>query len=189
MRTSLNLKVALSILAVSLFAGTIQWLELRRIGLAGEQVRTLLSGTDISPEDLVRAPLEVRLARAVYLAARERYDDALDAYGYLVDQGDVRFRVIALFDLGNLHLRRALAHVEKNEINRALPLVELAKDAYKKALRLDPSHWDSKYNLEVAMRLLPEMDRIRRDGGEEEEAEEEEGALWTTVPGFPRGLP
>jgi len=66
--------------------------------------------------------------------------------------------------------------------------VELAKDAYKKALRLDPNHWDSKYNLEVAMRLLPEMDRIRREDGEEEN-DEEEGALWTTVPGFPRGLP
>lgn len=188
MSTSLNLKVALSALVISLFVGTIQWLELQRIGLAGEQVGTLLSGTDISAEDLARAPLEVRLARAVFLAARERHDEALDAYGYLVEQGGVQFRVTALYDLGNLHLRRALTHVEKNEINRALPLVELAKDAYKKALRLDPNHWDSKYNLEVAMRLLPEMDRIHRDGGEEE-AEEEEGALWTTVPGFPRGLP
>ncbi|MGX2040812.1 MxaK protein [Methylocaldum sp. MU1018] len=189
MGKSLNLKIVLSVLAVSVAASVFQWRELRRNGLADEQVRTLLGGTDISPDDRARAPLEVRLARAVYLAAAERYEEALDAYGYLVEQGDTRFRVTALFDLGNLHLRRALAHVEKNEINRALPLVELAKDAYKKALRLDPGHWDSKYNLEVAMRLLPEMDRIRRDGGDDEEAEEDEGTLWTTVPGFPRGLP
>ncbi|HYE37759.1 MxaK protein [Methylocaldum sp.] len=188
MEKSLSLKLALSLLAVSLIAGDFQWRELQQLELADEQVRTLLSGTDISPEELTRAPLEVRLARAVYLAAKDRHEEALDAYGYLVEQGDTRLRVTALFDLGNLHLRRALTHVEKNEINRALPLVELAKDAYKKALRLDPSHWDSKYNLEVAMRLLPEMDRIRRDG-EVDKEEEEEGALWTTVPGFPRGLP
>jgi mxaK protein len=188
MGKSLNLKIALSVLAASLIGGEFQWRELQRIELAKEQVRTLLGGTDISPEELTRAPLEVRLARAVYLAAKDRHEEALDAYGYLVEQGDPQLRVTALFDLGNLHLRRALAHVEQNEINRALPLVELAKDAYKKALRLDPSHWDSKYNLEVAMRLLPEMDRIRRDAGEDKE-EEEEGTLWTTVPGFPRGLP
>ncbi|MDV3240297.1 MAG: MxaK protein [Methylocaldum sp.] len=188
MGKSLELKIALLALAVSTIAGILEWQELRRIELAGEQVRSLLSGTDISPDDRVRAAPEVRLARAVYLAGKDRHEEALDAYGYLVDQGDTRFRVTALFDLGNLHLRRALTHVEQNEINRALPLVELAKDAYKKALRLDPNHWDSKYNLEVAMRLLPEMDRIRREDGEEEN-DEEEGALWTTVPGFPRGLP
>jgi mxaK protein len=176
------------VLASSIVAGALEWAELRGIRLAQEQVRTLLSGNDISPDERIRAPLEVKLARAVYLASKERYEEALDAYSYLADLGDLEFRVVALFDLGNLHLRRALEHVEKNEINRALPLVELAKDAYKKALRLDPSHWDSKYNLEVAMRLLPEMDRIQSKGAEEAE-EQQEGALWTTVPGFPRGLP
>jgi mxaK protein len=188
MGKSLRLKITLVVLAGSIIAGAFEWNELRGIRLAQEQVWMLLSGTDIPPDERIRAPLEVKLARAVYLAAAERYEEALDAYAYLVDRGDLRFRVVALFDLGNLHLRRALAYVEKNEINRALPLVELAKDAYKKALRLDPTHWDSKYNLEVAMRLLPEMDRIHGEGSEEKE-EQEEGSLWTSVPGFPRGLP
>jgi mxaK protein len=188
MGANMKLRSAFLVLALSATGAVWSWLELRRAGLADDQIRTLLSGRDISPNELATAPPEVRLARAVYLAARERRDEALDGYGYLADRGDARFRVKVLFDLGNLHLRRALEHVEQGEINRALPLVELAKDAYRRALRLDPAHWDSKYNLEVAMRLLPEMDRVQNDDGEPQEKEADE-ELWSTVPGFPRGLP
>ena len=73
------------------------------------------------------------------------------------------------------------------QINEATSLASLAKQAYRQALALDSQHWDAKYNLEVAMRLLPEMDRITLQ--DDEPAPQEKVKLWATVPGFPRGLP
>lgn len=63
----------------------------------------------------------------------------------------------------------------------------LAKQAYRQALALDSGFWDAKYNLELAMRLLPEFDRISPTELDDDAAKPSQ--LWTTVPGFPRGLP
>ncbi len=76
---------------------------------------------------------------------------------------------------------------ESMQINEATALASLAKQAYRQALALDSQYWDAKYNLEVAMRLLPEMDRITMQ--DDEPAPQEKVKLWATVPGFPRGLP
>jgi len=72
-------------------------------------------------------------------------------------------------------------------INAAMPLAGLAKQAYRQSLALDSRQWDAKYNLEAAMRLLPEMDKISPE--DEDETVQQKTQLWTTVPGFPRGLP
>lgn len=63
----------------------------------------------------------------------------------------------------------------------------MAKQAYRQALTLNSRYWDAKYNLEVAMRLLPEMDRITME--KDDPIAEKKAKLWATVPGFPRGLP
>jgi mxaK protein len=39
-----------------------------------------------------------------------------------------------------------------------LPLLELAKQSYRNALRRDPSRWDVRYNLDRALWLAPELD-------------------------------
>ncbi|MDO9238621.1 MAG: MxaK protein, partial [Methylicorpusculum sp.] len=75
---------------------------------------------------------------------------------------------------------------EQMAINDAFPLAALAKQAYRQALALDSQFWDAKYNLEVAMRIAPEMDRITIKA---DAKENRKTRLWTTVPGFPRGLP
>jgi mxaK protein len=62
----------------------------------------------------------------------------------------------------------------------------LAKQAYRQALALNSHLWDAKYNLELAMHLFPEMDRLNLP---EQEAQTPPPQLWTTIPGFPRGLP
>ena len=95
----------------------------------------------------------------------------------------------AVYDLGNVYLSRAIAAVERDATAQAGTLAELAKQAYRQALRRRPDDWAAKYNYEVAARLMPDFDRI--DNGTEEPELEEESArkLWTRVPGFPRGLP
>ena len=66
-------------------------------------------------------------------------------------------------------------------------LTQLAKDEYRLALRLDPSNWDIKHNLDVAMRLVRDFPGY--EGEAEEVPEDAPKNLWTDLPGVPRGLP
>ena len=163
--------------------------ELRALGQADAHnaaIAALVAGRDVPLERLARAPDPVRLARAVHLHRKKRYDEALATLNLILDRGDPAFRAKVFYNLGNLHLTQAMESVERSEFEQAVPLIELAKAAYRDALLTDSAYWDAKYNLEVAMRLLPEMARIDAAGAEDKEAED---ALWTSVPDFPRGLP
>ncbi|MGV2480657.1 UNVERIFIED_CONTAM: MxaK protein, partial [Salmonella enterica subsp. enterica serovar Weltevreden] len=68
-----------------------------------------------------------------------------------------------LYNLGNLHLREALQFGPES-IGKSLPLAELAKSSYRELLRLNPQHWDAKYNLERALRLAPERESAIEEG-------------------------
>jgi len=159
---------------------------LYRIHQENAWIEQLLQGHDIQLEKLTDARPEVRLARAVYLRQKLRYDEALATLSLIIEQGGSRLQAQTRYNLGNVYLAQAVAEAEAMKINEALPMAGLAKQAYRDALALDSQFWDAKYNLEVAMRLLPEMDRINTG---DEGSENEKTQLWTTVPGFPRGLP
>lgn len=97
---------------------------------------------------------EGRLARAVALSSHD-YDAALAAYKAIIQSNREDLRQIALYDLGNLHLRQAIKAGVADE-SQSLPLTELAKQSFRDALRTDPTNWDARYNLERALRLAPE---------------------------------
>lgn len=164
----------------------LQLWTLHEIHLENARISRLLSGQDIPAENWVNAVPEVRLARAVYLHQKHRYDEALAALSLIIEKGDRSLQAKTRYNLGNVYLGQAVEKVDAMAVDEALPLVLLAKQAYREALALDCLFWDAKYNLEVAMRLLPEMDRINI---EDEGAINQTSQLWTTVPGFPRGLP
>jgi mxaK protein len=103
-----------------------------------------------------RLPPEARLARAVSLS-RVDYDAALAAYKAIIQSNRDDLRLIALYDLGNLHLHHAI-QAGLAEESQSLPLTELAKQSYRDLLRRDPTDWDARYNLERALRLAPEED-------------------------------
>jgi len=175
-------------LALLLLAGAAwqawEWWE---AGSTKAALAEFAAGRDIGPEQRLLAPPPVRLAYALYLARREQFADAQEVLAGLSDMGTSEFRARASYDLGNLYLRQALAEVERGEAGRAVPLAELAKEAYRRALRADPAFWDAKYNLEAATRLSPDFDPV--ESGSEEPDEDAARRLWTRVPGFPRGLP
>jgi len=129
---------------------------------------------------------EVRLAQAVSWQKQRRYEEALACLNGLLDTPDPALQATVRYNLGNLYLAQAVAKTEASAFNDAIPLASLAKQAYRQALALDSHYWDAKYNLEVAMRLLPEMARIN---SEDDRPFNQTSQLWTTVPGFPRGLP
>jgi mxaK protein len=110
---------------------------------------------------------EARFMRAMALARSGDYQGALAAYKTLSREEQSALASAALYNAGNLHLREALKE-GPNAAIRALPLIELAKQSYRTALRRDPQNWDARYNLERALWLAPEVEedsvlRLRRD--------------------------
>lgn len=149
-------------------------------------ISELLADHDAAIANLSSAPPEVRLASATYLLKQHRPVDALATLSAILDQGDGQLQAKIRYNLGNLYLNQAIAQVDAARANEARTAVTLAKQAYKQALQRDSQFWDAKYNLETAMRLLPDWDRINI---EDEGGQQPKNPLWTTVPGFPRGLP
>ena len=173
--------LATSIAAVLFHAGSVYFIHQEN-----RLIQQLLSGHDVEVNKVMIGPPELRLARAIYFKQKHRYDEALATLSLILDKGDRPFQAKARYNLGNLYLEQAIRKAESMNINEALPLAGLAKQAYRQALQLDSRNWDAKYNLEVAMRLLPEMDKINSP---DDSPNKQKAQLWTTVPGFPRGLP
>lgn len=99
---------------------------------------------------------EAQLAEALALAKAGKFNAAVKAYKALLDAPD-EVRLAALYDLGNLNMREALKNGQ-GEAQRALPLIELAKQSYRDDLRVNPGDWDARYNLERALWIAPEYD-------------------------------
>ena len=99
---------------------------------------------------------QAQLAEAITLARAGKFNAAVKAYKALLDAPD-EVRLPALYDLGNLNMREALKNGQ-GEAQRALPLIELAKQSYRDALRTNPENWDARYNLERALWIAPEYD-------------------------------
>jgi len=184
-------------LAACLFLAAVQAANLYRIravnqamadwtaAAAGQSAET----PDTEPDR--NAPIELQLAYANYLYGKRRYDQTLAVLSRIVDLGaevddSGRLQARLRYNLGNLYLSQALAEIETGRLNQAVPLLTLAKQAYRQALAADDGFWDAKFNLETAMRLLPELDRIS-PATDDDAARPSE--LWTSLPGFPRGLP
>lgn len=175
--------VLVAALACAVWAA-LQW---HAVSGAAAAIEELAAGHDPTLERGGDASPEVRLGQALQLARAGREQDAQDLLDYLASHGGSEVRRLAFYNLGNLRLRQALAKLETGSAEHAVPLVDMAKGSYRQALALGPEFWDGKYNLELAMRLLPEMDRI--SNGEDELPPEAQKKIWTGVPGFPRGLP
>lgn len=158
-----------------------------QVNQSNELIGQLNQGKDIEPDEIKNASIEVLLARASYLKNKHRYTEAQASLGKIINQGSPKIQAISRYNLGNTYLVQAIELAESLQVNEATSLAALAKQAYRQALALDSQFWDAKYNLEVAMRLLPEMDRIVME--QDEPVAQEKTKLWATVPGFPRGLP
>lgn len=128
---------------------------------------------------------EARFAHALALSRTGAYDASLAAHKALVQREQGPLRTAAFYNLGNLHLRQALRNGPARAVE-ALPLVELAKQGYRDALRADPADWDARYNLERALALAPEIDA---QAGEDKEPPLGRELTITTAPATRTDLP
>ncbi|MEJ0092719.1 MAG: MxaK protein [Methylocella sp.] len=168
--------------AIALFISgamlTTDWLRNRTIA-------ALAAGKDIFVAVDAAAP--VAFARATFLLEHDRLDEA-EPFAEAVDQrGSPKLRAALHYNLANARLRIAMEDIVRSKIEPAIPLVSLARQDYRRALRLDPTDWDAKYNTDVADRLI--RDFPSGGAGEENHEPLNPKKLWTEVPGKPEGLP
>ena len=154
-----------------------------RLAQAERVARAIAHAT--APAAADRDVVEARFAQALALGATGHYEPALRAHKALVQDAHGPLREAALYNLGNLHLREALKN-GTTASDAVAPLVELAKQSYRDALRADPADWDARYNLERALQLAPEVDETASDdSGPEPEKE----LTITTAPAGRSDLP
>jgi len=149
-RRTIHVALAAAAIGFGLIAAY-QGLRLHRANQVNEAIA---SASVSSPDDGVA---EARFARALALSESGDAAAALQLYKGLIQSGDAHLKRAALYNLGNLHLREAMKS-GADEAARSLPLIELAKQSYRDLLRIDPTDWDARYNLERALWLAPEVD-------------------------------
>ena len=118
-----------------------------------------------------------QFAKAFHLQQHGEFKDAVKAYAAIEARPRSQLQMGIKFNLANLYFREALQMREIGANDLAMPLIELAKQNYKEILRVDHGHWDSKYNLELALILAPETDPA--DALEERNPERSPRALTT----------
>lgn len=127
------------------------------------------------------------------LAERGVSPPALALYSKVADGRDEALAASASYNSGNLYLSQAQQLLEAQGLaawDSAGPLLGLAKLSYQRALKLRPYWYEAKYNLELALRLSPNIQSTRQKPQDDEQEDvSERSSGWPAIPGFPRGMP
>ena len=145
-----------------------QWLTLRHnqsVNTAMQAVPATLQAdqfADMESDSAQAQPLEVRFARASALLNGGELELAEKHLSIMAnDEEHPDIALAAQFNLANGYLRDALDTSESSGQYRSL--IELAKQRYRDLLATSPEHWDSRFNLELALRLAPETEAYEVD--------------------------
>jgi len=109
---------------------------------------------DPSAFETTPSHIRAQFAKALQLEREGEHDLALDRWTQVLGSHDAELSAPAYFNRGNINLREALTMTESD--GRQIPLVELAKQDFRSALALQSDMWDARYNLEIALRIVPE---------------------------------
>jgi len=178
-----------ALVAALIASGTVlavlSW-KLYEVGRDNSVIAALKAGDDIAV-DARTASDEVLVARSAFLLARNRREDAQSLLDQSSGMADPKLRARLIYNHANARVRDAIAAVERGSNDKAIPLTRLAKDEYRLALRLDPTAWDTKFNYDVAMRIVRDFPGYESE--DEEPPPDAPTKLWTDLPGVPKGLP
>jgi mxaK protein len=152
---------------------------------ANRTIADLAANRDVAVS--TEAPSRVLVARILFLAHRDRLDEAEALAQTLEKRDEADGSARARYAIANSRLRQAFEHLGRNDIDPAGPLVILARQDYRRALQARPDFWDAKFNLDVASRLIRDFPDFDRKHGDDLKAEPKK--IWTDIPGQPRGAP
>lgn len=179
--TPRRLKVLLAALALLALAAAVDgW----RLLQARERNAQIADGRIVAAAG--RLPEEARFAQAWHLARARDLQRALALYQEIATAEGSPLAGAARYNIGNLFLAEALRARQGGDEHAALPYLELAKQAYRDTLRAEPTRYEARYNLERALRLLPEGGRADEAGAP---APSQSELAITTMKGFTLGLP
>lgn len=166
--------------AASLWFGRAVWADARD----NAAIRALADGRDTPLR--VNADPKAIYARLLYYALRDRTEEA---HALLPDLAEAprKLQSLAHYAIGNARMRAGFDKIDSGAFDDAVPEMNLAKNAYREALRADPESLDAKVNLELAMRLVRDLPRPEQSGDDDDQAQPRR--LWTDLPGLPRGAP
>jgi mxaK protein len=145
-----------------------QWFQLRQQRSANQALRDVPAM--LSPQEFADSaggeetslPREVQFARATALLHGGNLELAEKYLADMIrDDADQPLAVAAQFNLANGYLREAL--ISDVATGRYRSLVELSKQRYRDLLDSQPDHWSARYNLELALRMVPEQDTYEID--------------------------
>jgi mxaK protein len=154
-----RLLLALSALALAWHAW--QWQRARELRSLTRTVHAApVPDTAASAAARPDADMRLLVVQATRLRTQGRHDDAVRILQSLAARSDLDRDTaqVVRFNLGNELLALALQHNRKDDEDRAMTLVELAKQRYREVLRVQPQHWDARHNLDIALRLVPETE-------------------------------
>ncbi len=92
-----------------------------------------------------------------YKDRRAHPQQALATLTALREQADRQLKPKVLFNRGNIYFQQALALDAKDK--KRISLIELAKQDYREALLLNDQLRPARFNLELALHVLPEKDQ------------------------------
>ncbi len=152
---------------------------------ANSNIRQLVDRRDVAI-DVKRAHPHEILARISESVRRDHIEDAQSILSIAGATLPPSVRASALYNIANARTRLAAEAVRKGQIDSAAALINLAKSEYRLALKLDPQSWDTRYNLDVAMRVVRDLPQANN---EDVSSPDEPKKMWTDLPGIPKGLP
>ena len=156
-----------------------RWNDLIASGQAAASVTTPVANESRN------LPAQVQFAQAYALSTGSAHEQALNRYRPL--QAHAQLGQAAHYNSANLLLRHAIVVRAGTQPGQAIALIELAKELYRDVLRADPQHWDARYNLDRAQRLLPDPDEALEAAPPDINRGAERAA--TTLRGYSPGLP
>jgi mxaK protein len=105
----------------------------------------------------------------------------------LRNTGNQELQVKALYNLATLYLKDAAQRWNARGVLDAAHVgteIELAKENYREALRLQPGNWAARFNLEYAFRITPPpKEKAKAD------FQGSKSSVFSTLPGLPGGGP
>jgi mxaK protein len=118
--------------------------------------------------DLEKAPSHplALFAFAYTLEQQGKPQEALDFYTQLLSKFKGQSLAETYYNRAIISLKQAA--LMQNGDPKQNPLIELAKQDLRHALEISPHYWDARFNLEVALNLVPELPI---DGGDFEKNE------------------
>lgn len=116
------------------------------------KINAFISGNVES--ELVPEHFKAQFAQAFRDVEQGKPESALERLTTVLETDDPELEATAYYNRGNIHLREAQALAAADTARIAL--VGLAKQDYRNALLLNSSLWDARFNLELALLMVPE---------------------------------